>query len=213
LSIPWTGLSRSLTCVPPTWLRVTRWNVRPADCRERCVRDDAECYVFWWEYHRLSAPVNVCVCVSRNDVLACYEKERAARLVKSARMLRKRACSRRVQKSARMLRKSSRPGRTDWALGRQSTGADTGSWKAVDRGGHGQLEGSRPGRSRAAGGQSTGADKAAVGRLRGRLRRWGALAPLGGACAPTGPTSPGPRPSYGTYMAIRAPRASASEAW
>ena len=34
-------------------------------------------------------------------------------------------------------------------------GADTGSRRAVDRGGHGQSEGSRPGRTRVVGGQST----------------------------------------------------------
>ena len=54
-------------------------------------------------------------------MLACYEKERGE------------AC---VQKSLHITKK-------------QSTGADTGSRKAVDRGGHGQPEGT---------GQSTGAD-------------------------------------------------------
>ena len=55
--------------------------------------------------------------------------------------------------SARLLRKSggvsgdsapgSRPGRTR-AVGGQSTGADTGSRRTVDRGGHGQSEGTGP---------------------------------------------------------------------
>ena len=93
-------------------------------------------------------------CNAKNDVavLACYEKERAAR---------------RVQKSARMLRKRAWRGVSIRVLACYE--------KVVDRGGHGQSEGSRPGRTRSIGRQSAGADTSrAVLRRRRRFCAVGA---------------------------------------
>ena len=70
-------------------------------------------------------------------VLACYEKERRDASPEE--------CSHVTKKSVARRRMSRRVLACYEKDGGQSTGADTGSRRAVDRGGHGQSEGSRPG--------------------------------------------------------------------